>query len=46
MEIRNACNPVDFKNYTTERLREDFLIQGLFVGDEVKMVISSPLCFT
>ena len=40
METRNACNPVDFKNYTTERLRGDFLIQGLFVQDEVKMVYS------
>ncbi len=40
MEIRNACNPVDFKSYTTERLRSDFLIQGLFVPDEVKMVYS------
>lgn len=40
MDIRNACNPVDFKGYTTERLREDFLIQGLFVQNEVKMVYS------
>lgn len=40
MEVRNACNPLDFKNYTTERLREDFLIQGLFKQDEVKMVYS------
>lgn len=40
MDIRNACSPVDFKNYTTERLRGDFLIQGLFVQDEVKMVYS------
>lgn len=40
MEVRNACNPLDFKNYTTERLRADFLIQGLFVRNEVKMVYS------
>jgi 4-deoxy-L-threo-5-hexosulose-uronate ketol-isomerase len=40
MEVRNACHPADFKHYTTERLREDFLIQGLFVPDEVKMVYS------
>lgn len=40
MEIRNACNPADFKGYTTDRLRSDFLIQGLFVRDEVKMVYS------
>lgn len=40
MEVRNACNPLDFKTYTTERLRADFLIQGLFVQNEVKMVYS------
>jgi 4-deoxy-L-threo-5-hexosulose-uronate ketol-isomerase len=40
MEIRCAANPKDVKNYTNDRLREDFLIQGLFVPGEVKMVYS------
>lgn len=40
MEIRNAANPKDVKNYTTERLREEFLIQGLFVAGEIKTVYS------
>ena len=40
MEIRNAANPRDVKHYTTDRLREDFLIQGLFVPGEVKTVYS------
>lgn len=40
MEIRNAASPKDVKNYTTDRLREEFLIQELFVLGEVKMVYS------
>lgn len=40
MEIRNAVNPRDFKQYTTERLREEFLIPVLFLPDEVKLVYS------
>ncbi len=40
MEVRSAANPKDVKNYTTERLREEFLIQGLFTVDKVKMVYS------
>ncbi len=40
METRNACNPLDFKNYTTDRLRTDFLLQNLFVQNEVRMVYS------
>ncbi|MBE7040690.1 MAG: 5-dehydro-4-deoxy-D-glucuronate isomerase [Ruminococcaceae bacterium] len=40
MEIRNATNPRDFKHYTTETLREEFLITGLFTADNVKMVYS------
>ncbi len=31
---------MDFKTYSTERLRADFLIQDLFVRNEVKMVYS------
>ena len=40
MEIRTACSPRDVKHYTTERLREEFLIQNVFVEDEVQMVYS------
>ena len=40
MELRTASSPRDVKNYTTERLREEFLIQGLFVSGEIKLVYS------
>ena len=40
MEVRNASNSKDVKHYTTERLREEFLIQDLFCADEMKMVYS------
>ena len=39
-ELRYATNPKDAKNYTTERLREDFLIETVFAADEVNMVYS------
>lgn len=40
MELRTAASPKDVKNYTTDRLREEFLVQDLFIKDEVKMVYS------
>lgn len=40
MEVRQAANPYDVKLYTTERLRNDFLIQGLFKPGEIKLVYS------
>jgi len=40
MELRTASSPRDVKTYDTARLREEFLIQNLFVPDEVKMVYS------
>ncbi len=40
MELRMASNPRDVKTYDTDRLREEFLIDGLFQADEVKMVYS------
>lgn len=40
MEIRNAANPNDVKHYTTDRLRNDFLIQGLFQPGEIKTIYS------
>lgn len=38
MEIRNVASPKDVKHYTTERMREEFLIQDLFCADEIKTV--------
>ncbi|SCJ02138.1 4-deoxy-L-threo-5-hexosulose-uronate ketol-isomerase [uncultured Clostridium sp.] len=40
MEVRTASSEKDVKHYTTERLREEFLIGDLFVGDNIKMVYS------
>lgn len=40
MELRTASSPRDVKHYTTERLREEFLIQNVFVKDEIKLVYS------
>ena len=40
MEVRTAASPKDVKHYTTERLREEFLIQNLFQADEIKLVYS------
>ena len=40
MEVRTAASPKDVKHYTTERLREEFLIPSVFCKDEVKLVYS------
>lgn len=40
MEIRSAVNIEDAKHYTTERLRNEFLIEDLFVPEKIKMVYS------
>ena len=40
MELRTASSPKDVKHYTTEQLREEFLIQDLFVPGEIKLVYS------
>jgi 4-deoxy-L-threo-5-hexosulose-uronate ketol-isomerase len=40
MEIRTASSPKDVKHYTTDRLREEFLIQNLFVPGETKTIYS------
>lgn len=40
MELRTAASPKDVKHYDTKRLREEFLIQGLFVPNEIKLVYS------
>ena len=39
-ELRYAAHPADARNYDTTRLRHDFLIESLFVADEVQMVYS------
>ena len=40
MDIRYSCNQRDFKRYTTEETRNEFLIENLFVDDEVTAVYS------
>ena len=40
MELRTAASPRDVKHYTTERLREEFLIDDLFHPDQIKLVYS------
>jgi len=40
MEIRESMNSNDAKHYTTERLREEFLVEDLFVSGEIKRVYS------
>lgn len=39
-EIRYASHPEDAKSYDTARIRRDFLIEKVFVSDEVNMVYS------
>lgn len=39
-ELRYAAHPDDAKHYDTARLRRDFLIENLFVDNEVNMVYS------
>ena len=40
MEVRTAAGPKDVRQYDTGRLREEFLIEELFLADQVKMVYS------
>lgn len=40
MELRTAASPKDVKYYTTERLREEFLIEKVFFEDEIRLVYS------
>lgn len=39
-ELRYAAHPADAKHYDTERLRKDFLVDGLFKPGKIKMVYS------
>ena len=38
MEIRNTVHPDDFKCYTTQRIKKEFLVQNLFVTNEIQLV--------
>ncbi len=38
MDIRYSCNQRDFKRYTTDEVRNEFLITGLYQPDEVVSV--------
>ncbi|MDR1664676.1 MAG: 5-dehydro-4-deoxy-D-glucuronate isomerase, partial [Clostridiales bacterium] len=40
MNIRYSANQKDFKRYTTEEVRGEFLIQNLYLPDEVVAVYS------
>ncbi|MCP3932734.1 MAG: 5-dehydro-4-deoxy-D-glucuronate isomerase [Bacteroidetes bacterium] len=37
---RYAVHPEDFKQYDTERIRKEFLVDGLFIKNEIKLVYS------
>ena len=40
MDIRYSANQRDFKRYTTEETRKEFLIENLYVANEVVAVYS------
>lgn len=40
MDIRYSCHPEDLKRYTTEEVRDEFLVTGLYVADTVVSVYS------
>ena len=40
MDIRYSANQRDFKLYTTDEIRDEFLIQDLYVADEIVAVYS------
>lgn len=40
MDIRYSCNQRDFKRYTTEETRKEFLIEDLYIPNEVTAVYS------
>ena len=39
-EIRYAASPLDVKNYDTNRLRNEFLIENLFIGNTINLIYS------
>ena len=40
LETRYSNHPNDVKHYTTSELREHFLIEQVFIGDEINLVYS------
>lgn len=40
MELRTAASPRDAKNYDTKRLREEFLVEKVFVKDDINLIYS------
>jgi 4-deoxy-L-threo-5-hexosulose-uronate ketol-isomerase len=40
LELRYASHPLDAKSYDTERLRKEFLIERVFIPDEISLVYS------
>ncbi len=40
MEVRYSANPNDVKRYTTQQLRDEFLIENLYQPDQVQAVYS------
>ena len=40
MDIRHAIHPEHAKTFDTEALRQQFLIEGLFVKDQIHLVYS------
>jgi 4-deoxy-L-threo-5-hexosulose-uronate ketol-isomerase len=40
VELRYATNPLDFKSYDTDRVRREFLIEKIFVKDEITLIYS------
>ena len=40
MDIREASHPNEFKIYTTDRIRQEFLIQDMFIPGKIKLVYS------
>jgi 4-deoxy-L-threo-5-hexosulose-uronate ketol-isomerase len=40
IELRYASHPDDVKKYDTKRLREEFLIENIFLKDEISLVYS------
>lgn len=40
VELRYAAHPGDVKNYDTEKLRKEFLVENIFLPDEISFVYS------
>lgn len=40
MKVRQASGQQDYKNYDTKRLREEYLIENLFIADSIELTYS------